>query len=95
MKAEKYFLQLVIEGVSNVEDDNFGEGYSLSEAKDLLDDTVHEFCDMYGNIEYCDDAYESEPWYKGEGFYMKHELVYRYGYTTFKYNDKIYSIEKM
>lgn len=95
MATTKFFLQSVIAGVANVEDNNFGEGYSLSEAKELLNDTVHEFCDMYGDIEYCDDMYEGESWYKGEGFYMEQELVYSYGDTTFKYNDKVYSIENM
>lgn len=82
-------------------DDNFGSGYELAEALKILQGYAAETMDvMWEDDENVaeekawlkdehpeDDLTSAFDWYKGEGYYLNNELVYREG--DVEYHDRL------
>ena len=90
-----------------VVDDNYGEGYSLEEAFDILDSYANQLAD---NTTYVDDEGIAEmislakqyddvdldtSWYVGAGWYEDTTLVYRHGDESLRDDVMLYWIENI
>lgn len=87
-----------------VVDDNYGYGYSIEEAYDLLDSYANQMSDdiCYNNDEWIkqlvDEAKEYDEvdldvsWYKGAGWYCGETLIYQRGDAYLRDDSMLYTI---
>lgn len=90
-----------------VVDDNYGDGYTLEEAHDILDgyadqlndDTCYEddasVADMRREIEAETGEEADFSWYEGAGWYENNVLVYRHGDGYLRDDVMLYSIDEL
>lgn len=89
-----------------IQDDNYGDGYTIDEAMRILDSYAN---DMNDDVVYIDDDYIQEEkryfreedmdydtsWYEGEGWYENNYLVYKHGDMSLRDDVMCYEIEAL
>ena len=100
---------LVYDGATPVKwvvDDNYGDGYTLEEAQNMLDTYANMMSD---DVVFNDDSWIQQiisdakedgeevdtKWYKGEGWYCGECLMYQHGDDSLRDDAMLYRIEAM